>query len=199
MAREQAEAFVRFAVPYIRDEIRQDRCLPAKRALMTSYSGRHPERYAIVNALFRQCSISMQILTSAAQTSGASEAECVEMALSNIGRGRRNYSNVSLERMLELRPDLSVVLNWSIRFCVELGRAGVNPSRTLFETRWSKSIECKESLPCNVPSLFSTGILGMQKFKQVADEARAVAARQASKARAGRGWRMPPTRKGVWR
>ena len=131
---------------------------------MTAYSAEQEtetdeEVSARVFTFFRNCLVTMRSIKHAAENND------VEYALAEIGRTRVHYANVSLERCMELRPELSVLLQWCISLRDRSARDHTQVSwKTLME-QWNAAPGL--DLGINVKSLSSMGIVTINTMNTV--------------------------------
>jgi hypothetical protein len=132
--------------------------------LVTAYSAAYEtetdeEVSARVITFFRNSLVTMRSIKHAAENND------VEYALAEIGRTRVHYANVSLERCMELRPELSVFLQWCISLRDRSAREHTQVSwKTLME-QWNAAPGFDPGI--NVKSLSSMGIFAINKMNTV--------------------------------
>jgi hypothetical protein len=83
----------------------------------------------------------------------AAEQNDVEYALAEIGKTRVCYTNLSLQRCLELRPESSVFLKWCISLQERLARDQIKLTKEALMKQWKKPPEFDAVI--NVNSLHS--------------------------------------------
>ncbi len=161
--REQVEALIHFAVPFVHGRQRLGRVLQLD--LVTAYSAAHThetdegkeELLARDSTFFRHCLVTMRSIKHAADKND------VEYALTERGRTRVHYANVSLERCMELRPESLVFLQWCISLRDRSARDHTQVSWKALMEQWNSAPEFDPGI--NVKSLHSMGIVTIAKTR----------------------------------
>jgi metal-sulfur cluster biosynthetic enzyme len=114
---------------------------------------------ARVNQFFRNSLVTMRCIQAAATNND------VESAVAEIGRTRVHYADVSLERCMELRPELSVFLQWCIGLRDRSARDRTRVSWKALTEQWISAPAFDPSI--NVKSISSMGIVTASKINTV--------------------------------
>ena len=118
------QAFVRFAVPYLHARRLARGDPPTSYTLVDAYNaqlnsglpGGENDSMQADPTFFRAGFLTMEHLMVASTNNN------VELALSQIGLSRLSYKRVSLQRCMELRPDLKEPIQYCIDYCIKLHR-----------------------------------------------------------------------------
>ena len=165
--RSQMESFVRFAIPHIVSLASCRRRRLAMDELIEDYKASLPDGADLpnVHAFFKSNYITMHELKNAAKN--VDSVDAIEQGLASIGKNKINYSSMSLQRSLELRPECPCI-KWCMEFCTRNATRERRLTRPMLEAAWKQAPQY-DAERSQMNTLFSQGVLNMQKINTFAN------------------------------